>query len=174
MQASSNHCSIPVAPCFCLCHHSLPCSNKSPAFALDFLPGLIKDASYLTHGGIIVKVEGRDSFVSSRCLTAEPPTYHILQADTGCPNEPDPNSFLAVTLPEDCFHLLWDCFTHGYIHCWFLLFQWKLLSRQGLTTWKLLNFIPGESCMNWSVFSTCATTLKCAEMKLFWEYTDAA
>lgn len=77
-QVSCYHRSIPAGHCSCICHHSLPYTNQSPAFASDFLCGLFKDASYLTHGGITVKVEGPDSFLSKRHLIAEPPTYHIL------------------------------------------------------------------------------------------------
>lgn len=76
-QASSNRHGIPADLCSCPCHHSLPHTNKSPAFASAFLPGLFKDVSYLTHGSITVKAEGKDSFVSRRHLITEPPTYHI-------------------------------------------------------------------------------------------------
>jgi len=76
-QASSNRRSIPAAPCSWVCHRSSPHANKSTAFASDFLPGLFKDVSSLTRGGVTIKVEGMKSFVCRRHLTAEPPTYRL-------------------------------------------------------------------------------------------------
>lgn len=123
-QTSSSSHSIPAAPCSCLCQLSLPYTNKSPAFASDFLPGLFKDA--LSDAWWYYSKRGRQRFF---CFQ-ETPYYwtshwpylaYWKQADTWCPNEPDPNSSLVVALPEDCFHLLY--FTHRTIHYRFLLVQ---------------------------------------------------